>query len=209
MGNGVFAIHHQDLEGRTHLRANNCLGQVVFHELRCSTGDDAAIDWPNVSWHPCFIEFLIEWLSNPCAGHNSCPHRSFSRSHTCDTFKKTGSKKFRSTHRQAQLRAKKPEELVQLLREHQVLLVADDGQPEAPLKVDLPKLRHYWSDHSVLVWDSTTKAISCSCWYYQRRGHCPHSWSIAVLQGSLESPTPMPLQKDAHAGEKKAQNSFL
>lgn len=108
-----------------------------------------------------------------------------------------------------QLKAKKVEHLEQLWKMSGVL-EEDTGTPEAPFKVSLSKLGSFWHKHCVVVWNPEQTGLQrkakCTCFWYLRRGHCPHSYWALLEQGEdLAKRVPMPSWDEAKTQEGKGK----
>ena len=84
----------------------------------------------------------------------------------------------------AQLRAKDLPSARELLTKSGILEAVD--HPKAPHKLCLAALQKTWGGEYCVVLHvpaksdrpATDASTDCSCWFYRRRGHCPHSYSI-------------------------------
>lgn len=109
-----------------------------------------------------------------------------------------------------QLKAKKVEHLEQLWQREQVL--EDTGISEAPFKLSLSKLGSFWHNYCVVVWNPEAdgniaqRKASCTCFWYRRRGHCPHSYWVLLEEGEdLAKRVPMPSWDEAKTQEGKVK----
>ena len=97
----------------------------------------------------------------------------------------------------AQLAAKSDEELIDIAQK--LGQVEKTDHDLAPWRVSFSALRDTWGRVCVVLRHQGEKGMitECSCYFYRRRGHCPHSYAILCRLGEMALPVALPARPRA------------
>ena len=81
----------------------------------------------------------------------------------------------------AQLKTTQVSALQELWTNEGIVVAADDGVEQAPLKIVFQQLRQFWDSWCVVAYNRQTRNCGCTCWMHMHRGHCPHLYAVQEL----------------------------
>lgn len=72
-------------------------------------------------------------------------------------------------------------------------------EEEGNLRFQTKRYRQFFGSHCVVFVSAGDGQASCTCWYFRRRGHCPHQYFVQLKEGTASFKPNPPLQKHAEA----------